>query len=151
MTTIEQMHPRFSVGFQSDAATAANAALWAAQDATRDAQAGWRAAEDAGVNMAPLDEADALSVALRHSCNRAVRMAEQMAGLVSSSACGLWFIADGRVGQVESTDGGSDYLRGVTFEDEARDDFPVLGVVAFFDSEQAARDFLNPPRRFPFS
>lgn len=165
--TIETMHPRYSVGFQDDKATAANAALWMGQEIFEDSRKVWESVKEIA-NMGPIggEGMDGKSAALRRHANVLAAAAGKTLGLVSSSACGLWGIeADtNRIFQVESTDGGSEYLtmvRFVRFTDLTSgvatptmerygDEFPIRQVLAFFDSYEAAHEFREPRiSRFP--
>lgn len=149
MTTIETMHPRYSVGFQGDRATAANAALWAGQEALQEARVAWALVKEAyGTErgLRPYAEASLGESLARRLAVRLEQRAGKTLGLVSSSACGLWGLtSDGRVFQVDSTNGGSEYLTLVRFVKVVNrvsgaigwggaDEWPISDVVAFFDS-----------------
>jgi hypothetical protein len=167
MTTIQQMHPRYSIGFQDDKATAANAALWAGQEIFEDSRKVWDSVREVAA-MGPIEEVAEQSALLRRHANVLAAAAGKTLGLVSSSACGLWGIeADSnRIFEVESTDGGSEYLTQVRFVrvtdltsgvatptmERYADEFPIRQVLAFFDSYEAAHAFREPrthASRFP--
>lgn len=154
MGTIQEMHPRHRVGFQSDAATAANAALWAAQE-TMEEHASMladvkRVFGTRKGNLRPETPSTSEEArTARRSVNMLRDAAERMAGVVSASACGLWVIVGDNIGQVESTNHGRPYLRGVDFAGTLHEEVDVLDATAFFDSEEAAREYLHPSPRWP--
>lgn len=150
---------------QSDAARGANAALRAGKETTEAAREAWARVKAVVPTFTPIDDAGPFETALRRNAVLLNAAAKRTLGIVSSVAGGLWGIdAYGQIFQVDATDHGDDYLRGVevvTAEtvDSAgkpvpasrlyRDDFPIEDVAAFFDSFEAARSFLEPgPARF---
>lgn len=159
-TTTHRDDVRHMIGFQSDKATAANAALWSGQEALQEARESWAMVKEeyGDTNVCGPGEQIARRLAVRLE-----QRAGKTLGLVSSSACGLWGLADNeRIFEVDSTDGGSDYLRGVRFVQVATlqgmrgytptmerysDEFPVQNVVAFFDSYAEAHNFRISSRR----
>lgn len=166
--TQTQTHPRYLVGFQSDRATAANAALWAGQEIFEEARKAWaRVREALGTTfpMKAIDDAEPVEVALRRNAVALEKAAGTTLGVASSSACGLWGLTDeGRIFEVDATDSGSEYLRGVVFVavatqapgfsgefvptmERTGDEFPVRNVVAFVDSYADAHNLRISLRR----
>lgn len=146
---------RYSLGFQGDAATAANGALLAGKETFQESREVWATVREVAA-MGPVSEVPEKDLLLRRHANVLAKTADRFFGLVSFSAGGLWGItATGRIFQVESTDYGSPYLTQVRFVQVAilqgetyvptmeryGDEFAVSDVVAFFDSYEAAHEF----------
>lgn len=141
---------------ESDAATAANRALFAGKESARSAREAWALVKETfGEARGPLTDGTPEACARRI----AVRLEQEVRrtfGLVSCSAAGLWGITTtGRIFQVDATTYGDDYLDGVRFVKTVDrlsgaigwaeyEEIPVSHVAAFFDSYRTADEFLNP-------
>lgn len=151
---------------QGDATHAANAALFEGKRALEEAREAWAEVKEAfddgtGAPLRSIEQASRAEALARRLAVRLEQAAGKTLGLVSSSACGLWGVDDqGRIFQVDATNGGSDYLNGVRFVrwHEASgaislrdaEEFPVRAVAAFFDTFEDAREWLEPapPKTF---
>ena len=145
---------RHDLPFQSEQADAANSALYAAKRQAVIARESWADVKRVA-SMEPIDDVPALDAVARRLAVRLEQAVRTMYGLVSTSAAGLWGVDEyGRIARIEDTSGGSDYFDGVRYRKEDggyRDDVPVSGFIAFFDSAEAAQEWLAPaPTRFPF-
>lgn len=157
MTTYTAPVPSYDLPLgMSDRADASNAALRAGYESKQAALAAWAMVKEAFPGSRTSDQwSDGERVARRLavSLEQAVR---RTYGLVSNSACGLVGVTQsGRVGEVEDTTSGDDYLDGVQWiefdgkqwTNGRKDECPVSEFVVFFDTREQAQEFLYPTPR----
>lgn len=139
---------RYTLGFQSDKATAANAALFAGDDAKKVAAEIWAATKEAlgpDLMVAPVDEVEPAVRMARMNAARYRADVDNFYGLATHTAAGLFFVTKaGHAGEVHETNHGSPYLRGVRFATwdvegeqgwkDSLEEIAVEDVLAFVDS-----------------